>query len=80
MMTPADTALVRLTPVIMHSVNRKLPKKDSRNSSPRVWRVIGTSTPVLRSHGAMATAAIPKRSQASKNTGMVATSGLVSAT
>src|SRR5450830_576037 len=33
MMTPADTALVMLTPVIMQIENRKLPRNDSRNTS-----------------------------------------------
>ena len=36
MMTPADTALVRLTPNSMQMENRKLPRKDSRNTSRRV--------------------------------------------
>ena len=36
MITPADTALVRLTPNSMQIENRKLPRKDSRNSSRRV--------------------------------------------
>ncbi len=35
MVTPAVTALVSPTPEIMHSVNRKLPRNDSRNSSRR---------------------------------------------
>ena len=36
MITPADTALVRLTPNSMQIENRKLPRKDSRNTRPRV--------------------------------------------
>ena len=80
MVTPAVTALVRLTPVTMHSVNKKLPKKDSRNSKRLVRRFSGASSGVLRSQRAMATAPMPKRSQASSSTGNNAASGLDSAT
>ncbi len=80
MVTPAATALVRLTPVTMHSVNRKLPKKDSRNSSQRVCADSGASPGTGRSQPSMATAPMPKRSQASSSTGNRATSGLDRAT
>jgi len=43
MVTPADKALVRLTPYTMHRVNRKLPRKASRNSSHRTCAVSGGS-------------------------------------
>ena len=36
MITPADTALVRLTPNSMQIENMKLPRKDSRKTRPRV--------------------------------------------
>ena len=79
-MTPAATALVRLTPYNMQIENRKLPRKDSRNTSMRVWPVIGGSCAGLRSHGNIATAAIPKRIQPSRKTGNAATRGLDKAT
>ena len=80
MMTPAETAVVSLTPEIMNTVNRKLPRKDSKNTSPRVWRVSGGSSAGLRSQCAMATPPMPKRSQASRKTGNTTARGLVSAT
>ena len=80
MITPADTALVMLTPVIMQIENRKLPRNDSRKTSIRVLRVSGASFAGFRIQRNMATAPIPKRNQANKNTGKAATSGLVSAT
>ena len=80
MMTPADTALVRLTPNIMQIENRKLPRNDSRNTSARVRPVIGGSSAGRLSQCGMAAAAMPKRSHASRNTGNAATSGFDSAT
>ena len=80
MITPAEVALVRLTPEIMQMVNRKLPKSDCRNSSPRVCVVIGGSSGVLRSQCGMATTPMPKRSQASRKIGNVAASGFDNAT
>ena len=80
MITPAETALVRLTPYSMQIENRKLPRNDSRKTRRRVARVMGGSFAGLRSQGSMASAPMPKRSQASRNTGNAATSGLDSAT
>ena len=80
MITPADTALVRLTPNSMQIENRKLPRKDSRNTRPRVRGVIGGSSGGRRSQCGIASAAMPKRSQASSSTGNAATSGLDRAT
>ena len=80
MTTPAETALVMLTPNSMQMENRKLPRNDSRNSSRRVRPESGGSSAGLRSQGSIATAAMPKRIQASRNTGRAATSGLDSAT
>ena len=80
MMTPADTALVRLTPNSMQIENRKLPRKDSRNSSCRVCAVMSGSSAGLRNQCSMAAPPMPNRSHASRNTGMAATSGLDSAT
>ena len=80
MITPADTALVMLTPNSMQIENRKLPRKDSRNTSLRVWAVMGASPNGLRSQCSMASPPMPKRSQASRNTGIAATKGLDSAT
>jgi len=80
MMTPADTALVMLTPNNMQMENRKLPRKDSRNSNCLVLRVMGASPSGFLSQPTMAMPPMPKRNQASKNTGSAATSGLLSAT
>ncbi len=79
-MTPADTAVVMLTPYNMQIENRKLPTNDSRNSRVRTWGVIAASWAGLRNQGSIATAAMPKRIQPSRNTGRAATSGLESAT
>ena len=78
--TPADTALVRLTPYSMQIENRKLPTKDSRNSRRRVCAVKGASSAGLRNQGSMAMAAMPNRIHASSSTGNAATSGLDKAT
>jgi hypothetical protein len=80
MITPAETALVMDTPVIMQSVKRKLPRKDSRKTSQRDCVESGFSSAGFFSQRSMATAPMPKRSQASRNTGSSAASGLVSAT
>ena len=79
-MTPAETALVSLTPVIMHTVKRKLPRNDSRNSKRRVRGVNGGSLAGFFSQCSMATPPMPKRNQASKSTGKISASGLDSAT
>ena len=80
MMTPAATALVMLTPNSMQIENKKLPRKDSRNSSFWVWPLIGVSCAGFFSQCSIAMPPIPNRSQASRNTGSAATSGLDSAT
>ncbi len=80
MITPADTALVRLTPNSMQIENMKLPRNDSRNTSQRVRAVIGGSSGVRLSQCGMASAAMPKRSHASSSTGKAATRGLERAT
>jgi len=79
-MTPAETALVRLTPYSMHIENRKLPRNDSVKTSTRVRRVMTGSCNGRFSQCGMATAAMPKRSQANSNTGKTATSGFDNAT
>src|SRR3546814_9021982 len=66
MMTPADTALVMLTPTIMHKVNRKLPRKDSRKISHRVCTDRVGSEAGLRIQRNMAIAPMPKRIQPSR--------------
>jgi hypothetical protein len=70
-MTPADTAVVSFTPEIMHSVNRKLPKRLQEQQAPRLRRqrrlIGGLAQPVR-----MAAAPMPKRSQASRKTGNMA--------
>jgi hypothetical protein len=78
--TPAATAVVMLTPNSMNTENRKLPRKDSRNSRARVRPLIGASSAGLRNHESMATAPMPKRSHASKKIGKTATSGFDRAT
>src|SRR5450830_566094 len=80
MMTPADTALVMLTPVIMQIENRKLPRNDSRNTSNFMRGANGASSAGFFSQRNIATAPMPKRNQASKNTGSASASGLVRAT
>ena len=74
MITPAASAEVSATPNSMHTENRKFPKKDSRNSNCRSWRDSGASAGGRVTHPAIATAAMPKRSPASRNTGNTATS------
>ena len=80
MITPADTALVRLTPNSMKIENRKLPRNDSRKTRPRVRALMGASSGARRSQCGMANAAMPNRSHASSSTGKAATSGLERAT
>jgi hypothetical protein len=73
--TPAATADVSSTPYSMQIENRKLPRKLSQNSSRRSCGDSGASPGSRRrTQCAMATAAMPKRSQASRNTGNTATS------
>ena len=64
----------------MQIENKKLPKKDSKNKNTRVRRSIGASSAGFLSQDAMATAAMPKRIQANRKTGMAATRGLHRAT
>ena len=80
MITPAETALVMLTPKSMQIENMKLPRKDSRKISLRVVGVIGASFAGLRSQCNMPNPPMPKRSQASRKTGRAATRGLDRAT
>ena len=77
---PAASAVVRATPNSMQIENRKLPKKDSRNSRRRSRGDRRGSTGSRRTQRDMATAAMPKRSQASRKIGNTATSSLDSAT
>jgi len=72
--TPAASAEVAITPYSMQIENRKFPMKLSQNSSTRSRRDRGASPGTRRSQCSMATAAMPKRSQASRNTGNAATS------
>src|SRR3546814_17319774 len=67
--TPADTAPVRLTPSIMQSVNRKLPRKDSRKINLRVCGDRTGSVLGLRKQRNMAIPPLPKRNQTRRNTG-----------
>jgi hypothetical protein len=74
--TPAASAEVTATPNSMQIENRKLPRKLSQNIS---WRSCGDSgaSPGPRfTQWIIATAAMPKRSHASRKTGKVATSSL----
>ena len=80
MMTPAASALVRLTPNNMKMENRKLPRNDSRKSRRRIRPLMGNSSAGFLSHDNIAMPPMPKRSQASKNTGNAATSDLDRAT
>ena len=68
------------TPNNMKMENRKLPRKDSRNSSRRVWLEISGSPAGFFSQFHMATPPMPKRNQASRNTGNTSTKGLDKAT
>jgi hypothetical protein len=73
MMTPAASAELCVMPKSMQIENKKLPKKDSRKSSPCVRRSSGASSDGLCSHSAMATAAMAKRSHARMKTGKTIT-------
>ena len=75
-MTPVALAEVSMTPVSMQIENRKLPKKDCRNR----LRPCGARPASGRVQGSITIAARPKRSQASRNTGKTAVSGLLKAT
>ena len=79
-MTPAAAAEVSATPDSIRIENRKLPNSDCTNSVPISERFSGASPGRLRSQGSIATAPMPKRSQASRKTGSAAVSGLLSAT
>jgi hypothetical protein len=78
--TPAAVAEVSATPYSMQIENRKLPRKLSQNSSQRSWRDSGASPGVRRTQCSIASAAMPKRSQASRKTGNTATSSFDSPT
>src|SRR5450759_2567683 len=80
MMTPAEIALVMLTPYSMQIVNRKLPRKDSTKTSFLVAQVMTGSEAGLVSQCGIARPPMAKRNQASNRTGMAATSGLDNAT
>jgi hypothetical protein len=73
-------AVVRWMPDSMNTENRKLPRKDIRNSQRCSVPVSGASPGARRVHGAIATAPIAKRRNASANTGNAATSGFDRAT
>ena len=62
------------TPNSMQIENRKLPRKLSQNSSQRSCRDSAGSAGPRRTQWTIATAAMPKRSQASRNTGKATTS------
>ena len=74
MITPAASAVLWRMPNSMQIENRKLPKNDSRKSRRVVAPVERRFGGGRRSHGAIATAAIAKRSHASRNTGKTMTS------
>ena len=80
MITPADTALVMLTPNSMQMENKKLPKNDSKKTSFLVCKLMGGSSAGFLSHRVIAKPPIPKRIQANKKTGKVIDKGLDSAT
>ena len=80
MITPAASAVLMATPYSMQIENRKLPRKLSKKSSTRSWRARGVSLAGRRTQPAIATAAMPKRSQASRKIGKTATSSLDSPT
>ena len=69
----AATADVAATPKSMQTENRKFPRKLSQNSSIRSRGDNGGSAPRRRTQPTMATAAMPNRSHASRNTGKAAT-------
>ena len=77
---PAASAEVSFTPHSMQIENRKLPNSDSTNKSRLSRADSGASPGWRRSHGSIATAAMPKRSIANRNTGNTATSSLDSPT
>jgi hypothetical protein len=60
----------------MQMLNRKLPRKLSQKRSLRSPLVSGASPGGRGSHVTIAAAAMPKRSQASRNTGNAATRSL----
>ena len=79
-MMPAAMALVWLTPYSMQIEKRKLPRKDSRNSSPFIRRFKTGSCSGLRNQWGTAKAPITKRNQAKANTPNTLTKGLAKAT
>ena len=80
MMTPAETALVMLMPNSMQIVNKKFPKRDSRNTSFLVCVVMGTSSGGVFSQWGMARPPMPNLSHAKRKTGRAETNGLDRAT
>ncbi len=74
MITPAASAELIATPNSMQIENRKLPKNDSRNSSQRSCAFSVDSSGPRLTHGAITTAAMPKRSHASRKIGNTTTS------
>ena len=80
MITPAETAVVMLTPKSMQIEKRKLPKKDSRKRYFRVAGDMGNSSAGRLSQCRVAKPPMPNRNHANKNTGSTSTKGLDSAT
>ena len=77
MITPAASAEVSATPNSMQIENRKLPRKRlAEQQHAGRARDSGASPGARRSQRGIATAAMPKRSQASRNTGNTTTSSL----
>jgi hypothetical protein len=78
--TPAATAEVAATPKSMQIEKPKLPRKLSQNNSRRS-RAANAGSPTARgSQCGIASAAMPKRSQASRKTGKTPTSNFDSPT
>ena len=72
--TPAAKAPLSFTPYNMQIEKQKLPRKLSQKSRRRSCAESGASPGERATQCSIATAAMPKRSQASRNTGSTATS------
>ena len=72
--TPAATAEVKATPNSMHTEKPKLPSRLAQNISRLSGADKAASPGARRTQCAIASAAMAKRSQASRNTGNTATS------
>lgn len=77
--TPAAEAEVRATPESMKIENRKLPKKDWANKVRQIDGPSGASSRGRFIQGIITTAAMAKRSHASRKTGNAADKGFESA-